>query len=101
LHFAYHILKKLESGGLVEISRGSSGGIRLCADLKRVTLHGLLSVIEETRAISACVQPGFECAWRKKNGGTCTIHKQLLGIQNLLDEEFRKRSLYEMMFGGQ
>jgi Rrf2 family protein len=99
LHFAYRILKKLEKGGLVQIARGADGGIRLCADLKSVSMYDLLSMIEENRVISACMQPDFECAWRRDNAGACMVHKQLSEVQRVLDEEFRKRSLEKMLFG--
>ena len=38
LQFAYKILKKLQKGGLIRISRGTDGGCTLAAQLERVSL---------------------------------------------------------------
>lgn len=85
----------------MEILRGPEGGIRLKVDPKDVSMYDLLVAIDKNRVINACMQPDFKCAWREKNGASCMVHKQLLNVQRMLDEEFRKRSLYEMLFGDQ
>mgnify|MGYP002796353524 CR=1 FL=1 len=41
--FAYKILKKLERAGLIEVTRGTTGGCRLVADLSRISLKEILS----------------------------------------------------------
>jgi Rrf2 family protein len=98
LHFVYRIMKKLEKGGFVEITRGSEGGARLCVDLKSVSMYDLLSIIEGKRVISACMQPGFKCAMRGNGGMSCAVHRQLTEIQETLDEELRGRTLHRMLF---
>lgn len=97
--FAYKILKKLERAGFVRITRGVEGGCRLSVDLKQVSLYDLTVVMGEDRAVSACMQPGFQCAWRLQNGENCRVHRQLLQIQSVLDGELRSRSLHQMLFG--
>ena len=97
--FAYKILKKLEQAGLVGISRGAEGGCRLRADLKRVSLYDLTSVMGGDRAVSACMQAGYRCARRESSGTGCQVHLQLLEVQRALDRELRSRSLYRMLYG--
>ena len=98
--FAYKILKKLERAGLVQITRGTIGGCRLIADLKKVSLYDLTEIMETDQRISTCMQPGFQCAWRQKCGSKCMVHNQLLQIQSVLDTELRTHSLHQMLFEG-
>lgn len=97
--FTYKILKKLERAGLVQIMRGVDGGCRLSANLKQVSLYDLTVIMGEDRTVSACMQPGFQCAWRLQNGDSCQVHRQLLQIQHVLDDELRSHSLHQMLFG--
>jgi len=96
--FAYKILKKLERAGLVRIARGTDGGCRLIADLKKVSLYDLTEIMGADKLISACMQPGFQCAWRQKCGSNCRAHNQLMQIQKVLDVELRAHSLHQMLF---
>lgn len=98
-HFVYKILKKLERARLVQAARGSEGGFRLIADLRKISLYDLMEFLENRRPISACMEPGFRCAWQERNRSECTVYRQLKGIQNVLDTEMRARSLYEMLSG--
>ena len=97
--FVYKILKKLERAGFVRIRRGADGGCRLYQDLKKVSLYDLTVIMGEDRAVSACMQPGFRCAWREDHGSRCSVHRELAEIQRVLDGELRSRSLYRMLFG--
>ena len=96
--FVYKILKKLERAGLVQITRGAGGGCRLAADLKKVSLYDLTEVMDAEKLISACMQPGFQCAWQQKCSTPCTVHRQLSRIQGVLDAELRAVSLHQMLF---
>lgn len=96
--FVYKILKKLERAGLVQITRGTDGGSRLTADLQKVSLYDLTEIMDADKRISACMTPGFQCTWQQKCGSECTVHKQLVQIQNVLDDELRSHSLHQMLF---
>jgi len=96
--FVYKILKKMERAGYIQIIRGTNGGCRLITDLKNRSLFDLIEIMEADRKISACTQPGFECAWRLKNGTKCTVNNKLIQIQNVLDTELRAHSLHQMLF---
>jgi Rrf2 family protein len=96
--FAYKILKKMEQAGLVRITRGPEGGCRLTADLRKVSLYSLAEILKADRLVGACMQPGCQCAWRQANASSCMVHRQLQQIQDVLDDELRKRSLHQMLF---
>lgn len=95
--FAYKIMKKLSHAGLIAVARGTDGGCRLTADLRQVSLFDLLQIMGGDNKTSACMQPGFKCAWREKNGSRCNIHCRLSEIQSRLDDSLRGCSLSEMM----
>jgi Rrf2 family protein len=95
--FVYKILKKLERAGLVQITRGADGGCKLIADLKKVSLYDLTEIIRAEKTISACMQPGFQCAWQQKCDTECMVHQQLVQIQGVLDAELRAHNLHDMI----
>lgn len=96
--FVYRILKKMEKGGLVRIARGKDGGAELATDLRHVSLYDLLAIVNEKRYISACMQPNYECEWRRARRSSCSVHNHLTEIQNNLDKELKKRSLHQILF---
>ena len=96
--FVYKILKKLERAGVGQTTRGPEGGCRLVADLHQLSLYDLREIMEAEKMISACMQPGFQCAWQQKYGSSCTVHRHLVKIQKVLDQELRSHSLHQMLF---
>jgi Rrf2 family protein len=97
--FVYKILKKMEQAGYVRITRGPEGGCRLAVDLRKVNLYNLVATLKGDRLVSACMRPGFQCVWQQTNATHCMVHRQLQQIQDVLDNELRKRSLHLMLFG--
>lgn len=95
--FTYRILKKMENGGLVRISRGVEGGVELVADLHKITLFDLLNILDKKRVISACMQPGYDCNWTKANG-PCVVHQNLTQVQKQLDSLLSSKSLHQVLF---
>lgn len=99
LQFAYKILKKLQRGGLIHISRGADGGCTLAAQLERVSLFELMQIMEEDSSVSSCMKPGYQCAWCKAHGDTiCQANVHLTAIQKKLDEELKTYSLSKILF---
>ncbi len=98
--FAYKILKKLERASLISISRGTSGGCRMTADLSQVSLYELLEAIEGreslSRLVNACTAPGYQCSWCETHGD-CTVHNSLEDIQNVLVDELKSHDLAEIL----
>ena len=94
--FTYKILKKLANARILEITRGTAGGCRLAADLSQLSLYDLMQAVEESSDVSACMDDGYECAWRSANGG-CTIHGQLFQIQQRLNHELSNCTLQQLL----
>ena len=94
--FAYKILKKLERAGLIEVTRGTTGGCRLVADLSRISLYDLMMATGERSDLSSCMDPQFQCTWRNCHGG-CTAHRKLMEIQKKLDGGLRSHSLKDVL----
>jgi Rrf2 family protein len=97
-NFAYKILKKLNKAGIVHIARGAEGGCRLIADLKELSLYDLMGIIETKKAISSCMEDGYNCAWRQKFGAKCNVHGNLTKIQRVLDDQLKSYSIYKILF---
>ncbi len=97
--FAYKILKKLEKAGMVQIIRGAKGGCFLDCDLDEVSLFDVIHSIETKTKISACMDPGYECNWRKENNATCMIHGRLKMVQAAVDGELKSWSLNHVLHG--
>ncbi len=93
LQFAYKITKKLESAGIVEILRGSSGGCRLAADLSKLSLYDLMNIMKARESLNACLCPGYACNWRSAHNSICNIHNNLEAIQEKIYEEYKKHSI--------
>lgn len=96
--FAYKIIKKLGKGGLVAIARGADGGCRLTADLEKVTLRDLMTVMEEDSSVTACMEADYRCPWREAHHG-CAIHCGLGKVQRALDAELRAHTLHKLISG--
>ena len=94
--FAYKILKKLEKGGFLHVTRGTAGGCRLAADLSQTSLYDLMAALGVRSSLSSCMDPDYPCAWRSGHGG-CGVHSRLLHIQAALDAELRAHSLQELL----
>ena len=95
--FAYNIVQRLSRAGLVSIARGSAGGCRLTADLKKVSLYDLIRVMDADSLVSECTQPCYRCGAQEKRGRPCGTNRQLRQIQNVLDGELKKRSIADML----
>lgn len=94
--FAYKILKKLEKGGFLHVTRGTAGGCRLAADLSQTSLYDLMAALGERSSLSSCMDPDYPCSWRSCHG-SCSVHNKLLEIQSALDAELRTHSLREIL----
>ena len=97
--FVYKIMKKIEQAGLVKTMRGAHGGCVLVGDLRKTSLYDLINVLEGDPAISSCMRENHECEWKKQNAMPCTVHRQLMGIQETLNEELRMCTLHKLIFG--
>ena len=96
-HFAYKIIKKLEKANILTIYRGVNGGCRLTADLSKVSLFDVFSVMGEDRLITACVGRNHECKWNENHDHACTVHKHLCKMQAEMDKELRNSFISDLL----
>ena len=94
--FAYKILKKLTSAGLVESKRGREGGYRLTKALHAFTLHDVMAAINNDLLIFECLRDDITCSF-KEAVSPCKVHKELRRLQKILVEEMQFKSMYEVL----
>ncbi|NLD19514.1 MAG: Rrf2 family transcriptional regulator [Clostridiales bacterium] len=93
--FIYRILKKLESGGIVEIKRGAKGGYRLKVQCSHLTLYDVICAFENTFLVIECMKSGYDCENIKDID--CCMHKEFARVQSLLKTEFKRNSLEKLL----
>lgn len=92
--FAYKILRELEMNDVVRSERGNKGGYLLNVSLDEVTLYDIVSLLEDDVAITHCMNEDCE---RNSNDEPCKVHKELLRVQKILEEELKKKKLREIL----
>lgn len=95
MSFAYKILKKLASADAVESQRGINGGYRLKWDCSEMTLLDIISALRENTFITECMLQGYRCNSSQSNH--CGIHREFSRIQEVLNQEFAKNPLTELL----
>jgi len=97
--FAYKILKKMERGGFLQSCRGRDGGYWLVKSLDEITIHDIITTIDEYLFLNECLRADRPCA-RNHKSSPCGIHKELVRIQERVVEEFKQKSLKEVVTSG-
>ncbi len=90
--FGYHILKKLEQGGILTILRGSNGGYRLTADPEKLTLMDIVLAIDPAFFLNECLRREYHCPNNPRQS-PCQIHTELCRVQAVLESELRRNSI--------
>lgn len=94
--FAYKIIRKLKSAGIINVARGTDGGCSLAADLEEVSLYDLLMAVDGKTSVNSCMEPNYSCSWKEEHSG-CSINCQLSGLQDRFDSELKCISISSMM----
>ena len=94
--FAYKILKELSHAGIVSIIRGVCGGYILTADLEKLTLYDIISVVDTDLFINKCLDPDYDCE-RNRNLNPCRVHRELTRVQRILEEELKRTPMCELL----
>jgi Rrf2 family protein len=94
--FTYKILTKLARAGFVQTTRGADGGFRLSADLDQSTLYDVMTAMDDSSALCACMDRDYPCPWQKAHSG-CAIRGRLGEIQRQLDQSLQAHSLRELL----
>lgn len=97
--FAYKILKKLQKAGLVRGYRGVNGGYSLNCNLDEITLYDVYTVIDPNMFIIDCLEPGYNCARNDSDGRACSVHCELVEIQEELCRMLKQKPLRKLING--
>jgi Rrf2 family protein len=97
--YAYKILKKLEGGRIVVITRGADGGYQLARPLSEMTLYDVMEALGDTPGVAACVgSADYACTWCENHEEACRVKGHLLAIQRQLSDVLKAHSLREILF---
>lgn len=94
--FAYKIIRKLKTAGIIDVARGVDGGCTLARDLDDLSLYDLLMALDTKTSVNSCTEPNYNCPWKEDNGG-CSINSQLSDLQERLDMELKDMTIASMM----
>ncbi len=94
--FAYKILKKLQTAGIVEGYRGVHGGYALKRDPAQLSLYDIYSAIDPDMSIIECMNGKCECPRNGQDGVPCYAHDELKDIQDQLWMMLRRRSMKDL-----
>lgn len=92
--FAYKILRELEMSDIVKSERGNKGGYYLSISLDDITLYDVVSLLEDDVAITHCMKQDCE---RNKTDEPCKVHKELLRVQQIMEDELNKKKIREIL----
>lgn len=93
--YAYKILKKLEKGGLVEGSRGATGGYTLAKPLNSFTLLTIVLAVEKDLLLNECLCDDFDCPNNQTSGG-CKANTEFVRIQKILTDALAEKTIDEV-----
>lgn len=97
--FAYKILKKLQKAKIVKGYRGVHGGYALNRETKDLTLYDVYHAIDPEMYIIECLNPGKVCERDGQDGVPCTVHRELVEIQQALCAMLKRKNLEELLTG--
>ena len=90
------IMCKLKNAGIASTIHKNGrrkGGYILSSDLSTVTLYDVVYLFEGDILINTCLREQDDCP----NRSTCTIHKEMLKINDDLIQSMKRRSLLDIL----
>ncbi|MDR2355093.1 MAG: Rrf2 family transcriptional regulator [Clostridiales Family XIII bacterium] len=94
--FAYKILKKLETGGLVRAFRGKAGGYALTKSADEFSLYDIFSAVEGRMFLTVCLREDFACPMNT-GGSPCGVHRELIRLQEMLSAGLKEKTILEVL----
>ncbi|HDZ22476.1 hypothetical protein LCGC14_0494630 [marine sediment metagenome] len=91
--FAYKILQRLASAGLVTSRSGRVGGFRLCKSLDAITLYDVVSLMQGPVEVSKCVVDPRAC----KRGQVCGLSPKWRKLQDNIVGFLKSTSLQSLL----
>ena len=94
--FAYKVLGKISRAGLVRVSRGTNGGYRLARELSEISLYDLMCIVEQNKQLISCMDPDYECQFRRTNG-YCRVHNNLAVIEKKIEDSLKTYMIRDIL----
>lgn len=88
------LLNRLLGAGIVESRRGVSGGYFLKRRCEDMCIYDVFQAIGEPPLVNRCQREGYQCENFQEGG--CGVCRELCRIQDVLDEELRRRPLSDI-----
>lgn len=95
--FAYKILKKLQTAGIVKGFRGVHGGYALEKMTSQITLLDVYRAIDPQMFLVECMDPEKNCSRDGADGNPCQVHRELAAIQQKLWDLLSEKSLENIL----
>ncbi len=94
-----NVMKTMHHGKLIISTRGTKGGYRLLADLSKVSVHELISVLEGPIRLAECVMLDGECKGKHscKLSRACPIQAPIKALHGRLVGFLRDVRLSEIV----
>ena len=93
--FAYKLLNKLCKNGFLTSFRGRDGGYQLARELHNSTILDVMYVVNPNYFFFECLRKEGKCP-NKEGKKPCKIHDFLKQTQNVLIQQLKSSSLYEI-----
>lgn len=91
--FLRRILQELIKSKLVVSKEGGSGGFKIKANPKRISIIDVINIFQGNVQLT-------ECMFRKKlcvNRSTCILRKEIKRVENIIKKEFRGITLAKLL----
>lgn len=103
-NYLQKFMRKLIKADIVQQHRGVNGGYTLAKSPKDISIFDIISVMENTVFISACVEDSSHCIKAKSESGEsvsdCLIHSSFATFQNMYSSFFSKITIDDLVRGG-
>ena len=92
------ITKKLKQAGIIKACEGTNGGYMLTKQPENISLMEIISCVEETMAISRCLEKEEGCS--KNYIACCKVHQILLDLQNIYNNRLESVMISDIIRPG-
>jgi len=95
--YAYKIIKKLERAKFVKSIRGRNGGYIISKPLDTFSLLDVVVAVDANRHVNECIRDDSVCQFKDHPTRSCTVHGELVRVQQLIEDELRSTSMAEIL----
>lgn len=91
--FLRGILQELAAAGILNSSRGVSGGFSLCIPAERITLASVMKIFQDKVSFNECIFKKKICPDRS----SCPLRKEILSIESSVIKRLKSITLASLM----